>query len=82
MVKGRRKSVRIPKEVDKALKQRTKYAQKLQVECAIIDDFLIKHDIDAGSENYLTGCEIYTNPLSAEMACRDAILEMNEQEYE
>lgn len=74
--------MRIPKEIDKALKQRTKYAQKLQAECEIIDDFLVKHDIDAGSENYLTGCEIYVNPLSAEMACRDAILEIKEQEHD
>lgn len=65
--------MRIPRRIRYALAKRTQLAEELQAVCAEIDAFLVKHDIDPGQDNYLTGCAIYNEPGTAEKAVLAAI---------
>ena len=65
--------MKIPKYVDEALKKRTKAAIIVSKNDAIITDFINKHNIDANSEDYCGGVEMYANPYESEDAIRQAI---------
>ena len=65
----------IPKYIDKALKQRTRYAMLLNSASVTVNDFLEKHGIEPDEAAWLSGCMIYCEPYSAERIVRKAIEE-------
>jgi len=65
--------MKIPKYIDNALRLRTKYANMLDTQMNIVDDFLDKHGIECDLCDTHTGVEIYCNPSASERRIRDAI---------
>ena len=67
----------IPKYLDQALKRRTRYAQLLIGAGNVVDDYILAHHLEDKIDTscFLTGCEIYVNPLAAENAVRRAFLD-------
>jgi len=72
--------MKIPNYIDYALQQRSKLAYRLHKYCRIIDDFLIKNNINPDDACWLTGVEIYVNPNVAEDEVRNAILNKRNNE--
>lgn len=66
--------MKIPKYIDELIDKRTKYAEKLSVVSAELDDWLMKNNIPVGSDYTLTGCMIYTEPSTAGELVRQDIL--------
>lgn len=67
--------MKIPSKINDLLIRRTKYAEKLQNICSELDIWLVKNNINPDEACYLSGCEIYVNPVIAEDAVRRAILD-------
>ena len=67
--------MKIPKYIDELLKKRTKLANRLDIVCGELDDWLDSHDIEPDSSCYHTGVETYVNPSSSEKEVRRAILQ-------
>jgi len=67
--------MKLPEEIDRALKARTHLAKQLITECVIVDNFLLKNKIEPEDASWLTGVEIYANPDAAEAEVRRAIQE-------
>lgn len=69
--------MKMPKEFDAALKRRTKYAEELNEACCDVDTFIKQFELEPLLDDsvYLTGCEIYVNPRSSEIAIRRAFNE-------
>ena len=65
--------MKIPKYIDKALKQRTRYAVLLNDASCTVNDFLMKHKIEPDEAAWLSGCMIYCEPYPAEEIVRRAI---------
>lgn len=65
--------MKIPKYIDRALKQRTKLALQLDSISYSVDEFLIKHNIEPDTSCWGTGVEIYIHPFDAEEEVRRAI---------
>ena len=65
--------MKIPKNIDKALKERTKFAQELLTSMSIVDDWLDAHNVKCEEYDTHTGCEIYVNPYASEQRIREAI---------
>ena len=66
--------MKIPKYIDKALHLRTKYAQLLDTQMYIVDEWLDKNGIECETCDTHTGVEIYCNPRESEKRVRDAII--------
>lgn len=69
--------MKIPKYIDKALKQRTRYAVLLNSASCIVNDFLMENKIEPDEATWLSGCMIYCEPYAAEASVRRAIEEAN-----
>ena len=65
--------MKIPKYIDEALKQRTRYASKLDNAMATVDRWLDANGIECETCDTHTGCEIYANPYASEQRIREAI---------
>lgn len=72
--------MKIPKYVDIALKQRTLYAEKLDNEMRIVDEFLDKYKIECQRCDTHAGVEIYCNPRNSERRIRACIKEAGEED--
>lgn len=68
----------MPKEFEKALKQRTMYGEKLLNAIYEVDTFIHQFGLDDSLDeaNYGTGCEVLVNPSAAEQAVRRAFNEI------
>lgn len=66
--------MKIPKSLDKALKDRTEAANDLMSASNVVDYYVFKLGVDqmVDEANYGTGCEVYVNPKSAEDVLRKA----------
>lgn len=77
--------MKIPKSLDKALKDRTKAAADLMSASNVVDYYVFKLGVDqmvdeanygtgwvVDEASYRTGCEVYVNPKSAEDVLRRA----------
>lgn len=65
--------MKIPKYIDTALKRRTLYAEKLNNEMCIVDEFLDKNEIECQRCDTHAGTEIYGNPRNSERRIRECI---------
>lgn len=65
--------MKIPKEIENALKRRVRAAIALLETDAIITDFIEKNEIKAEEYDYNTGIEMYANPLDSADRIRKAI---------
>ena len=65
--------MKIPRQIDTALRLRTKYACLLSDKCAIVDKWLDKNGIECAYYDTYGGCEIYTNPYNSEQRIRKRI---------
>lgn len=72
--------MKIPKYVDTALKQRTLYAEKLDNEMRIVDEFLDKNKIKCQRCDTHAGVEIYWRPRDSERRIRACIKEAGEED--
>ncbi len=71
--------MKIPKYIEQALQQRGKAAWELMKADTIVSDFIMKNNIDVADYDYLTGCEMYTNPNESANRIREAILNTEKQ---
>lgn len=69
--------MKIPREIENALKRRADAACKLMKADAIITDFIIENGIDAELYDYATGVEMYANPYDSADRIRQAIRRKN-----
>ncbi len=55
--------------------RRTKLAMELNAVSAQVDDFITKHGMESEVEDFdwLTGCEIYGNPIASGERLKEAI---------
>lgn len=65
--------MKIPKEIENALKERVRAAETLQRMDVIVTKFIVDNDIDVPSDDYLTGCEMYIDPQGSADRVRQAI---------
>lgn len=65
--------MKIPREIENALKKRAKSAEVLNEMDHIISEFIRDHDIEAEECDYLTGVEMYSNPQASADRIREAI---------
>lgn len=66
--------MKIPKYIEKALRNRTIAASKFLDADYIITKFIMKHQIIVEEYDYNTGCETLANPAASEERVRKAIL--------
>ena len=69
--------MKIPKRVDKLLRQRTYYACMLDKVCYELDQWLDKNEVECESCDTHTGVEIYCNPTQSEQRVRECISNAN-----
>ena len=70
--------MKIPKYIERALDRRANAALDLMAADRIISDFIEEYHIEVEEADYLTGYEIYANPISSAYRVREAILNHNE----
>ena len=66
--------MKIPKYIDKLLDRRAKLALGLIDVDFVVSDWIEKNGIEVASEDYLTGVEMYSNPIDSADRIREAIL--------
>ena len=67
--------MKIPKYIDNLLKRRTKLAEQLSFVCGTVDNWLRTNGVEPDEACWLSGCEIYVNPVVAEDEVRRSIEE-------
>ncbi len=65
--------MKIPKEIENALKERAKAAETLREMDYIITKFIMDNGIEVSKDDYLTGCAIYIEPQGSADRVRQAI---------
>ena len=67
--------MKLTKEIERLIDKRTRLSIKLSETGAKIDDFITKHDMESEVEEFdwLTGCEIYGNPIASGERLKEAI---------
>lgn len=63
----------IPKHIDELIKKRRALSEELNTVCNELDNWLMDNNITPSQDDWLTGCNIYCDPGSAEMGVRNAI---------
>lgn len=66
--------MKIPQYVDILLKQRTRYANRLDAVMSELDKWLDKNNVECEDCDTHTGVEIYCNPGDSEQRVRQSIL--------
>lgn len=69
--------MKIPREIETALKRRADAAYQLINDDIIITDFIIKNGIDAELYDYAAGVEMYEHPYDSADRIRQAIRQKN-----
>lgn len=65
--------MKIPRQIDTALRLRTKYACLLSNKCGIVEKWLDENEIECEYRDSYGGCEIYANPHDSEQRIRECI---------
>lgn len=65
--------MKIPSEIENALKRRVNSAYKLMQADSIVTDYIIKNKIDVETYDYAAGSEMYVNPQHSADRIREAI---------
>ncbi len=65
--------MKIPKEIENALKRRVRAAETLLETDHIVSNFIEENGIEAEECDYLTGVEMYANPQASADRIRKAI---------
>lgn len=65
--------MKIPRQIDTALRLRTKYACLLSDKCGVVDEWLDENGIECEYYDTYGGCEIYANPHDSEQRIRECI---------
>lgn len=67
--------MKLTKEIEQLIDKRTRLAIKLSETGAKIDDFITKHEMESEVEEFdwLTGYEIYGNPIASGERLKEAI---------
>lgn len=65
--------MKIPREIETALRRRVKAAIELNSADFVISKFIRENDIEAEECDYCTGVEMYSNPYESADRIREAI---------
>ena len=67
--------LKLTKKIERLIDRRAKLAMELNEVSSQVDDFIIKHGMENEVEDFdwLTGCEIYANPVSSGERIKEVI---------